>query len=345
VTAPQILAIEPDRWRASQLKTIARRIGAELRLTDSMDGALRALNEQMPDLILTPALLSARDEQALTDRLRSLGEAAAHIQTLTIPTLHIPEPSAGELSLSSTRMFAALRKDRSNQAGPAACDTDTFAEQVAFYLMGATEARRKHAPAAVAGELPQSPSEAAPRTAEHVDDGSASPVTVPAGPASGGARRLEGPPKNLTQLEGVQAFKTSSQAVASVAVDPSFDELDLTACISDEVLDQTPVHLISAPARGEDLTTIEAELEAALSSALADATLEEFQDFLPEDLSAVPTQVAEESPLSEFDSEAPPGSPVAANPNHWQVFDPAKPRFAALLAKLDEIALRPAQQS
>ena len=289
MTPPQILAIEPDRWRASQLKTIARRIGAELRLADSMDGALAALNEQTPDLILTPALLSARDDQALTDRLRSLGEAAAHIQTLTIPTLHIPEPSAGELSLSSTRMFAALRKDRSRATGPEACDTDTYAEQVAFYLMGATEARRKHAPAAVSSELPPRP----------------------------------------------------SQAAASVAVDPSFDELDLTACISDDLLDQTPVHLISAPARGEDLTTIEAELDAALSSALADATSEEFQDFLPEDLSAVPAQVAEESPLSEFDSEAPPGSPVAADPNHWQVFDPAKPRFAALLAKLDEIALRP----
>jgi len=293
VTAPQILAIEPDRWRASQLKTIARRIGAELRLTDSMDGALTALNEQTPDLILTPALLSARDEQALTDRLRSLGEAAAHIQTLTIPTLHIPEPSAGELSLSSTRMFAALRKDRSSQTGPAACDTDTFAEQVAFYLMGATESRRKHAPAAVASELPPRP----------------------------------------------------NQAAASVAVEPSFDEFDLTACISDELLDQTPVHLISAPARGEDLTTIEAELEAALSSALADATAEELQNFLPEDLTAVRAEVPEESPLSEFDSEAPSGSPVAAGQNHWQVFDPAKPRFAALLAKLDEIALRPAQQS
>lgn len=289
MTPPQILAIEPDRWRGSQLKTIARRIGAELRLTDSMDGALAALNEQTPDLILTPALLSARDEQALTDRLRRLGEAAAHIQTLTIPTLHTAELSGGELSLSSTRMFAALRKDRSSQAGPAACDTDTFAEQVAFYLMGATEARRKHAPAAVSGELPPKP----------------------------------------------------SQAAASVAVDPSFDELDLTACISEELLDQTPVHTISASERAGDLTTIEAELEAALSSALADVTAEEFQDFLPEDLTAVPAQVPEESPLSEFDSEGPPPSSVAAELNGWQRIDPAKPRFAALLAKLDEIALRP----
>ncbi len=165
---------------------------------------------------------------------------------------------------------------------------------------------------------------------------------MPAGPASGGARRLEGPPKNVTQIEGVQAFKTSSQAAASVAVEPSFDEFDLTACISDELLDQTPVHLISAPARGEDLTTIEAELEAALSTALADATAEELQDFLPEDLTAVRAEVPEESPLSEFDSEDPPPSPVAAELNGWQLIDPAKPRFAALLVKLDEIAMRPA---
>jgi hypothetical protein len=185
-------------------------------------------------------------------------------------------------------MFAALRKDRSSQAGPEACDTETFAEQVAFYLMGATEARRKHAPAAVSSELPPKP----------------------------------------------------SQAAASVAAGASFDELDLSSYISEELLDQRPVYSISAPARAEDGTTIEAELEAALSSALADA--EELQDFLPEDLTAVPAQVPEESPLSEFDSEAPPGSPVAADPNDWQVFDPAKPRFAALLAKLDEIAMRPA---
>jgi hypothetical protein len=125
-------------------------------------------------------------------------------------------------------------------------------------------------------------------------------------------------------------------------VEPSFDELDLTACISEELLDETPVHSISAPERAGDLTTIEAELEAALSGALADVTAEEFQDFLPEDLTAVSAPVPEESPLSEFDSEDPPLSLAAADPNHWQLFDPSKPRFAALLAKLHEIAMRTA---
>jgi CheY-like chemotaxis protein len=294
VTPPQILAIEPDRWRASQLKAIARRIGAELRLTDSMDGALAALSEQTPDLILTPALLSARDDQALTDRLRSLGEAAAHIQTLTIPTLHTAELSGAELSLSSTRMFAALRTDKSRPIGPgpAACDPDTFAEQVAFYLIGATEARRKRAPAS-------------------------------------------GPTESAASVK-------PSQAVAPDAIEASFEELDLTAFMSEELLDPTPVHSISAPANAEDLTTVRAELEAALSKAVANTPLDEFQDFLPEDLTAdVPAGVPVRSVLSEFESEEdPPRGRVLSEQDDWQFFDPSKPRFAALLAKLDEIAGR-----
>jgi hypothetical protein len=292
-TTALILAIEPDRWRASQLKSIVHRVGAELRLTDSMDGALAALDERIPDLILTPALLSARDDLALTDRLRSLGEAAAHIQTLTIPTL--TEPSTAELSLSSTRMFAALRKDMSRPAGPAACDPDTFAEQVAFYLMGATEARRKHAPASATTE-------------------SAAPVKP-------------------------------TQAVAPGAIEPSFeDEFDLTAFMSEELLDQASVHSISAPAGVEDLTTVRAELEAALAKAVANTPLDEFQGFLPEDLASdAPAGVPVRSVLSEFESEEdPPRSRALPEQDDWQFFDPSKPRFAALLAKLDEIAVRPA---
>jgi hypothetical protein len=46
-----------------------------------------------------------------------------------------------------------------------------------------------------------------------------------------------------------------SQAVAPDAIEPSFEEFDLTAFISEELLDRTPVHSISAPASAEDLTT------------------------------------------------------------------------------------------
>jgi CheY-like chemotaxis protein len=84
---PLILAIEKNRQQITQLAAIVRGLGAELKLTDSVAHALEALDVRIPDLILTPLLLSAQDEAALTNRLRELGPAGAHVQTLSIPIL------------------------------------------------------------------------------------------------------------------------------------------------------------------------------------------------------------------------------------------------------------------
>ena len=149
MTKPLILAIAPDRGNASQLKSIASQVNAELRLTDSVEAGLAALSERIPDLILTPPLLSARDDMALTGRLRELGGAAAHIQTLTIPTLQSVDPPL-------SGMFGTLRRDKARPAGPEACETATFAEQVAVYLKGAIEARQQHSPLPVEPDAPAS---------------------------------------------------------------------------------------------------------------------------------------------------------------------------------------------
>lgn len=164
MTKPLILAIEPDRGNASRLTSIASQVHAELRLTDSVEAALAALEERMPDLILTPPLLSARDDMALTGRMRELGDAAAHIQTLTIPTLQSAEPPL-------SGMFATLRRDkpRPRPAGPEACATTTFAEQVAVYLRGAMEARRRHSASSDAPDAPGVDASPAPR-APRIDE-------------------------------------------------------------------------------------------------------------------------------------------------------------------------------
>ena len=164
MTKPLILAIEPDRGNAAQLKSIASQVNAELRLTESVEAALAALKERMPDLILTPPLLSARDDMALTGRLRELGDTAAHIQTLTIPTLQSAEPPLAG-------MFATLRRDKPKPrpAGPDACETATFAEQVAVYLKGATEARRRHSAPSDAPDVPAVDASPAPR-ASRIDE-------------------------------------------------------------------------------------------------------------------------------------------------------------------------------
>jgi hypothetical protein len=63
---PLILAIEPDRKQAGQLTAMVRgRLHAELVLADSAERALAALGQRIPDLVLTSALLSPKDESAL----------------------------------------------------------------------------------------------------------------------------------------------------------------------------------------------------------------------------------------------------------------------------------------
>src|SRR5262245_26414674 len=94
MATPLILAIEADARQALQLNAIAERLRADLVLADSAQRALSALRDRVPDLILTPTLLSGRDDAALTNRLRELGASAAHVQTLTTPILRDAPPAA-----------------------------------------------------------------------------------------------------------------------------------------------------------------------------------------------------------------------------------------------------------
>ena len=134
---PLILAVEPDRHQASQLQAMARsRLHAELVLEATAERALAALGDRIPDLILTAALLSPKDEAALAGRLRALNSAAAHIHTLTIPVLASPRsrPRMGGV-------LSALRRDKSLASEPDGCDPAVFAEQCATYLEQAIAGR------------------------------------------------------------------------------------------------------------------------------------------------------------------------------------------------------------
>ena len=139
---PLILAIEPDRHQAAQIAAIAQgRIGAELVLADSADRALRALGNRVPDLILTPQLLSPRDDAAITDRLRALGNAATFVQTLTIPALATSD--TGTVS-RGRGLLSALRRQKPPAPAPNGCAPEVFADQITVYLERALEARKAH---------------------------------------------------------------------------------------------------------------------------------------------------------------------------------------------------------
>ncbi|HEX7138481.1 MAG TPA: hypothetical protein VF219_11565 [Vicinamibacterales bacterium] len=150
---PLILAIEPDRRQASQLTAMVRgRLHAELVLGESAERALAALGQRVPDLILTSALLSPKDENALGERLRALDGAAAHVQTLTIPVL---ASSSGRGSNRAGGVLSALRRDRGKSVSVTAdgCDPAVFAEQCKEYLERAETERIALAEKATAAAL------------------------------------------------------------------------------------------------------------------------------------------------------------------------------------------------
>jgi hypothetical protein len=128
---PLILAIEPDRRQASELTSIVRgQLHAELVLGESAERALAALGQRVPDLILTSALLSPKDEAALGERLRALDGSAVHVQTLTIPVL---ASSSGRDGRPGGVLFG-LRREKTKAATSDGCDPDVFAEQCREYL-------------------------------------------------------------------------------------------------------------------------------------------------------------------------------------------------------------------
>src|SRR5436189_3678676 len=96
-----ILAIEPDRKQAAHLSAVVRhRVRAELILADTTEGALDAIGDRVPDMVLVPALLAPQDDAALAAALRVIA-AATHVRTLTIPVLssrNAPAIEAGILS-------------------------------------------------------------------------------------------------------------------------------------------------------------------------------------------------------------------------------------------------------
>ena len=100
-------------------------------LAESVDQGLIELGDRIPDLILTSALLSPKDEVALDQRLRALDGTACFVQTLTIPVLATaPEkPKRARGLLSALRREAPVSKSTTH-----GCDPAMFAAQCTEYL-------------------------------------------------------------------------------------------------------------------------------------------------------------------------------------------------------------------
>jgi hypothetical protein len=307
---PLILAVEPDKRQAAQLAAVVReRLRADLVIADTAEHALAALADRVPDLILTSALLSTRDETALADHLRSLDAAAAHVQTLTVPVLGgaTPRPSVGR------GMLSALLRDR-GQAGaaPDGCDPAVFAEQCAAYLERAEQERtavqdaakpervERHAEPEPLHEFVPTPAPAALAVAHapaHVT--SVLRPVVPVHPSPTLVHPSAPPPQPLSLGGPEREFAA---------------EIDLSPLLDEAVVEQlsAAIEAVSASTRPAPASTVPP---------------------LPEPPAApvAPPKNPARAPKTRKQRVRHPESPEP------DPFDPERCGFAALLAKLDEI--------
>jgi CheY-like chemotaxis protein len=122
-----ILAIQPDAAQAAALQRALRRLAnVKIAVVDSKEAALRAIDAEVPDLVLLDALMPPRDEEYLGACLAMLPEAD-HVQTISIP--HFDTSSSPDRS-QSRRLWIV----RSGPALRTGCDPKMFASDVFQYL-------------------------------------------------------------------------------------------------------------------------------------------------------------------------------------------------------------------
>jgi hypothetical protein len=341
---PLILAIESDKRQANQLTAMVRgRLRAELVLADAAEPALAALGGRVPDLILTSPLLSTKDEAALAGHLRELGDAAAHVHSLTIPVLDTPLPRM----MPGRGMLSTLLGDRvSSPAAPDGCDPAVFAEQCAEYLERAKAERTGHSfdePEAVEPPVPIfTPAPPVVSAPEPVPD--PDPVLVEPPPASDADPifAMLAPPVLAPTVAEPQPPPAPVQEPMVAAMEPppapreaatekieESVEIDLTAMLDETVFQQLSAaiesvsrdsaHQPMAPAPG---------IEAWTPSSLGSAAVWPAMNLAPSE------KPRTQAPASTGARRFPDRKPLQ---DEWGLFDPAQCGFSALLAKLDEI--------
>jgi len=362
---PLILAIEPDRRQASQLTAMVRgRLHAELVLADTAERALHALGDRVPDLVLTSALLSPKDDAALADRLRALDGQASYVQTLTIPVLATGSSRGGGRGAG---MLAALRRDKNKPSTTEGCDPAVFAEQCRDYLDRAATERAALADqaASVAAKQPVRPVSPSPVTgsewvvvresapsvesapavaSEPVED--LDSVTAYVAPRPQGRAPMYVPPEyrsdtpvTATDLEPDSVPSGSSEAAAESSSTPSGTD--------EPVFEPRIEPLVSVPLEPE-APVVEHDQQAARADRLwpTDRGLREFFDLDNEEgpaslLAAVAALEAEEHNSFSASAYVPDNDQVDeagdedAHPNQTVVMTPAGPQFIDLSSLLE----------
>jgi CheY-like chemotaxis protein len=122
-----VLAIEPHPEQARILRdSVAARAGAKLRVVGSLDAAIRAIDKEVPNLVLVSPLMPSREEYRLVQRLRSLLQSPAP-QILIIPDLACTDDDVAPKRTLLDRL-------RNKKMLPHRCSPSAFADDVAAYI-------------------------------------------------------------------------------------------------------------------------------------------------------------------------------------------------------------------
>jgi CheY-like chemotaxis protein len=335
---PLILAIEPDSRQASLLSDLARGLAdAEFALTTSAREALEAFDTRVPDLILTSTLLSPADEAMLTERLRDLDSAGAHVQTLVIPVLAEPQPEPQPQGGLLSRLW---RKPKGSS--PDGCDPAVFAGQISEYLNRAHVLRRAFT------SLPPSTLEKEKRPARPDPEPVAEASPTPLGPSylapdpepTLGLFKPEEPPAADEPVLNEQVLGIPRPRWAEPLVtDLEALGAELDAVLSAHAVTAEPsAHPAEAAPAGavEDVAEAESPVEEPAAIEEPVAVAPPFRTDLLEILAAIQLDL---EPLRSAPGEVPP-APVkpAEVQDEWGFFDPQQCGMAALLARLEEIA-------
>ncbi len=318
-----ILAIEPNKNQAHQLSALVRaHLKAELVTAPTAAAALAALGDRIPDVVLTPALFGLKDEAALTERLRQLGNDASHVQTLAIPIL---------AAAAAKGQTGGLLNRKGNKAdAEVGCDPTVFAEQIKIYLQRAAVERRAQASEAAARAMNAAPPAAHDTAAPAADDLSSlmmsadeldvDSLELPSIPPPAPAPAPVAAPVAATAAPARDKSVKSDASTTPKAKPPS----RTPSAIESELL-------VTPPASGPPLWKVTESIEDFYGQ--TDAAAISTPEMSVEPFPGTPIAKAAQS-----SSPAPRVRRTPPSPDDWAYFDPSQSAFKALIRRLDEIA-------
>jgi hypothetical protein len=318
---PLILAIEPDRRQAARISALGRHpLNAEIVISETAEGAVAAIAQRVPDLILTPRLLSPRDEAILDGRLRELDAAGRHVQTLMIPLLGSPNRKAGK---KENGLLNRLRWTTGDDAANG-CDPALFAAEIAQYLERAAADRPAR------GAHDEDHAEQVPPAVEAQTSGNAGAVAGESAPpmaatepsvATGTIDRLEVPDNSQAQEPWQDvALHDNGAPDGDISIQPE----ELNAFV-----DTLEAQL------GADIVVAQENDQRQPAAEETDPLVTEFS--VDSDRS-LPTPGAQSGRPSVLSSALKPAKKPDDDVNdEWGFFDPQRVGFAELIAKLQEI--------